>query len=154
MHICSFSGPSLCPSSGSLVAQICVQGFFLYLQGWRLQQSAPVYEYPPNIYIYIYICINDHRYTWDFLCFSLWPLPLPLWLGTTGKSLPLMVFHHQAIIHRDIIPLSLLSSRLSGPSSLKPLFVWQVLQKVLPLTHCSKFMHPLVLASLALVLIF
>jgi len=103
-----------CSKQGQLeqVAQSHVQLGFEYLQGWGLhnisQQPFPVSEH-----------LHSLIFKWDFLYFSLCPLPLVFSLGTSEKSLALPLLPPIGYLYTLIrSPLRLFLTMLSNPSSL------------------------------------
>uniref|UniRef100_A0A8B9QH24 Glycoprotein endo-alpha-1,2-mannosidase n=2 Tax=Apteryx owenii TaxID=8824 RepID=A0A8B9QH24_APTOW len=98
-------------------AQDHVQLGFKYLQGCGLhslsRKPVSMFSYPCSKEVFL-------MFKWNFLCFSLCPLPLILSLGTTEKSLaPSSLDPPIRYLYLLIrISLSLLFSRLNRPSSL------------------------------------
>jgi len=86
--LCGSPSPTPLPKQGhpEQAAQDCVQVGFEYLQRRRLHslpgQPVPGLRHPQMKKFFL-------GFIWNFLCFSLCPLPLVLSLGTTGKSLAL-----------------------------------------------------------------
>jgi len=80
------SGPTPLPKQGHLqqVPQDCVQAGLEYLQRRRIHNPlGSLFQGSVTIQVKKFFLV----FRWNFLCFSLCPLPLVLSLGTTEKSL-------------------------------------------------------------------
>lgn len=104
---------------------------FWYLWGWRLHnlsgKPVPLFEHTQ--------CKKRSflMLKWNFLCFGLYPLPLVQSRAPLSRRWLHLYCPHQVFIHKEKVPLSLLS-RLNSPSSLS-------------LSLCVRSSNPLIINS-------